>query len=100
MGLTLQSVHFQTMFTGSSTYGPRYTDVCRKDMIVHIAEAEMHNLTSFKRLKGDYVTESYGIFAAIFTFDNANSSVRIKGLYDASHMTTSAVGLSLLYLLS
>jgi hypothetical protein len=69
-------------------------------MIVHIAETEKHKLTSFKRLKGDYVSESYRIFAAIFTPDNANSSVRIKRLYDALHMTTSAIGLSLLYLLS
>ena len=59
----------------------------------------MHKLTSFKRLKGDYVARVTRIFAAIFTVDNANSSVRIKGLYDASHMTTSAIGLSLLYLL-
>jgi hypothetical protein len=78
---------------------PRYADVCRKDMIVHIAETEKHKLTSFKRLKGDYVSENYGIFAAIITADNANSSVRIKGLYDALHMTTSAIGLSLFYLL-
>jgi hypothetical protein len=69
-------------------------------MIVHIADTEKHKLTCFKRLNGDYVSESYGIFAAIFTVDNANSSVRIKGLYDALHMTTSAIGLSLLYLLS
>jgi len=48
-------------------------------MIVHIADTEKHKLTSFKRLNGDYVSESYGIFAAIFTVDNANSSVRIKG---------------------
>jgi hypothetical protein len=68
-------------------------------MIVHIAKTEKHKLTSFKRLKGDYVSENYGIFAAIITVDNANSSVRIKGLYDALHMTTSAIGLSLLYLL-
>ena len=68
-------------------------------MIVHIAETEKHKLTSFKRLKGDYVSENYGIFAAIITADNANSSVRIKGLYDALHMTTSAIGLSVLYLL-
>jgi len=68
-------------------------------MIVHIAETEKHKLTSFKRLKSDYVSENYGIFAAIITPDNANSSVRIKGLYDALHMTTSVIGLSLLYLL-
>lgn len=68
-------------------------------MIVHIAETEPHKLTSFKRLKRDYVNESYGIFPAIFSVDNANSSVRIKGLYDASHMTTSAIELFRLYLL-
>ena len=67
-------------------------------MIVHIADTEKYKLTSFKRLNGDYVSESYGIFAAIFTVDNANSSVRIKGLYDALHMTTSGIVLSLLYL--
>ena len=69
-------------------------------MIVHIAQTEKNKLTSFKSLKVDYVGENYGIFAAIITADNANSSVRIKGLYDALHMTTSAIGLSLLYLLS
>jgi hypothetical protein len=68
-------------------------------MIVHITETETHKLTSYKRLKGDYVSENYRIFAAIFSVDNANSSVRIKGLHDASHMTTSAIELSLLYLL-
>ncbi len=67
-------------------------------MIVHIADTEKHKLTSFKRLNGADVSESYGIFAAIVTVDNANSSVRIKGLYDALHVTTSAIGLSLLYL--
>jgi hypothetical protein len=69
-------------------------------MIVHMADAEKHKLPSFKRLNGDYVSESYRVFAAIFTLDNANSSVRIKGLYDALHMITSPIGLSLFYLLS
>ena len=57
-------------------------------------------MTSFERLKCDYVSENYGIVAAVLTVDNADSSVRIKGFYDALHMTTSAIGLSLLYLLS
>jgi hypothetical protein len=43
-------------------------------------------LTSCKRLKLDYVSESYGIFAAIFTADNADSSLRIESLYDSSHV--------------
>ena len=47
-------------------------------MIVHIADTEKHKLTSFKRLNGADVSESYGIFAAIVTVDNANSSSESK----------------------
>ncbi len=35
----------------------------------------MNKLTSFERLKSDYVRENYGIVAAVFTVDNADSSV-------------------------
>jgi hypothetical protein len=49
------------------------------------------NLSAKKSLR----SESYEIFAAISIVDNADSSVRIKGLYDALHMTTSAIGRSL-----
>ena len=55
-------------------------------MIVHKAKAETNKLTSFERLRRHYVSENYGIVAAVFTVDNANSSVRIKGLYDALHV--------------
>ena len=50
-----------------------YTDVCRKRAVVHKADTEMNKLTSFERLKRDYVSENYGIVAAVFTVDNADS---------------------------
>jgi hypothetical protein len=56
-------------------------------MIVHKADTEKNKLTRFKRLNSDHISESYGIFAAIFTVDNADSSVRVKSLYDSSHVT-------------
>lgn len=56
-------------------------------MILHKADTEKNKLTSFKRLKRDYVSENHGIFAAILTVDNADSSLRIEGLDDASHVT-------------
>jgi hypothetical protein len=55
-------------------------------MVVHKADAEMNKLASCKRLKLDYVSESYGVFAAIFTAYNADSSFRIESLYDSSHV--------------
>ena len=55
-------------------------------MIVHKANTEKDRLTSLERLKRDYVSENYGIVAAVVTVDNADSSVRIKGLYDALHV--------------
>jgi len=64
-----------------------YPDVCRKCAIVHKADAEMNKLASCKRLKLDYVSENYGVFAAIFTAYNADSSLRIESLYDSSHVT-------------
>ena len=63
-----------------------YPDVCRKRVVVHKADAEMNKLASCKRLKLDYVSESYGVFAAIFTAYNADSSFRIESLYDSSHV--------------
>jgi len=55
-------------------------------MIAHKAKTETNKLTSFERLRRDYVSENYGIVAAVFTVDNANSSVGIEGLYDALHV--------------
>jgi len=52
-------------------------------MIVHIAKTETNKLTSYERLRREYVSENQGIVVAVFIVDNANSSVRIKGLYDA-----------------
>lgn len=65
--------------------GLPYPDVCRKRVVVHKADAEMNKLASCKRLKLDYVSESYGVFVAIFTAYNADSSLRIESLYDSSH---------------
>ena len=47
----------------------------------------MNKLASCKRLKLDYVSENYGVFPAIFTEYNADSSLRIESLYDSSHVT-------------
>jgi hypothetical protein len=47
----------------------------------------MNKLASCKRLKLDYVSENYGVFPAIFTEYNADSSLRIETLYDSSHVT-------------
>ena len=70
-------------------------------MIAHKANTEKNKLTSFERLKRDYVSENYGIVAAVFTVDNADSSVQIKGLYDALHVGPAfAIVPSLLYPLS
>jgi len=66
--------------------GLPYPDVCRKRVVVHKADAEMNKLASCKRLKLDYVSESYGVLAAIFTAYNADSSLRIESLYDSSHV--------------
>jgi len=44
-------------------------------MIAHKANTEKNKLTSFERLKRDYVSENYGIVATVFTVDNADSSV-------------------------
>jgi len=66
--------------------GLPYPDVCRKRVVVHKTDAEMNKLASRKRLKLDYVSESYGVFAAIFTEYNADSSLRIESLYDSSHV--------------
>src|SRR5260370_7135871 len=67
-------------------------------MIVHKAKTETNKLTSFERLRRHYVSENYGIVAAVFAVDNANSSVRIKGLYDALHVGPAfAIVPSLLY---
>lgn len=66
--------------------GLPYPDVCRKRVVVHKTDAEMNKLASCKRLKLDYVSESYGVFAAIFTEYNADSSLRIESLYDSSHV--------------
>ena len=46
----------------------------------------MNKLASCKRLKLDYVSENYRVFAAIFTAYNADSSLRIESLYDSSHV--------------
>jgi len=70
-------------------------------MIVHKAKTETNKLTSCERLRRDYVSENYGIVAAVFTVDNANSSARIKGLYDALQVGPAfAIVPSLLYRLS
>lgn len=66
--------------------GLPYPDVCRKRVVVHKADAEMNKLASCKRLNLDYVSESYGVFVAIFTAYNADSSLRIESLYDSSHV--------------
>jgi hypothetical protein len=70
--------------------GLPYPDVCRKRVVVHKADAEMNKLASCKRLKLDYVSESYGVFVAIFTAYNADSSLRIESLYDSSHVAPAA----------
>ena len=66
--------------------GLPYPDVCRKCVVVHKADAEMNKLASCKRLKLDYVSENYRVFAAIFTAYNADSSLRIESLYDSLHV--------------
>jgi hypothetical protein len=48
----------------------------------------MNKLAGRKRLSRDYVGESYGIFATRLVEDNANSSLRIKSLYDSAHIVT------------
>ena len=70
-------------------------------MIVHKADTEKNKLTSFESLRRDYISKNYGIVAAVFTVDNADSSVQIKGLYDAVHVGPAfAIVPSLLYPLS
>jgi hypothetical protein len=78
----------------------RYADVCRKAMIVHKADTEINRLARFKGLNSDHISESDGIFAAIFTVNNADSSLRIEGLYDALHMTPLRQPMVLLYCIS
>ena len=66
--------------------GLPYPYVCRKRVVVHKADPEMNKLTCCKRLKLNYVSESDGVFAAIFPAYNADSSLRIESLYDSSHV--------------
>jgi hypothetical protein len=51
----------------------------------------MNKLAGRKRLSLDYVGESYGIFATRLVEDNANSSLRIKSLYDSSHVVPASL---------
>jgi len=68
-----------------------YPHVCRKRVIAYKANTEMNELASHESLRLDCVGESYGIFATHLAEDNTDSSLRIEGLYDPSHVVSASL---------
>ena len=57
----------------------------------------MNKLASHESLRLDCVGKSYGIFVTHLAEDNTDSSLRIEGLYDSSHVVLrSAAGPSVI----
>ena len=74
------------LLSDSLPVGVPSPNVCCKCVIIHKANTEMNKLAGRKRLRRDYVGESYGIFATHLAEDNTNSSLRIESLHDSSHV--------------
>jgi len=57
-------------------------------MALYVPYTETNTLAGLQGFKPYYVSEDYRVVAAVLPMDNANSSLRIKRLYNAQHMAS------------